>query len=145
MCLAVPGKVLSIDQSDPELKMASVDFSGIIKDISVQWLPEVKVGDYVLTHVGMALNMSGLSGDWEGGNGFFTVNCVRNLASAPNRDAEATINMDANPADCYGRVNLDGTIMEPYVEQLGSDIDFELVALDVTVQYTKSRSLADSD
>ena len=57
MCLAVPGKVLSIDQSDPELKMASVDFSGIIKDISVQWLPEVKVGDYVLTHVGMALNI----------------------------------------------------------------------------------------
>ena len=57
MCLAVPGKVLSIDQSDPELKMAKVDFSGIIKEISVQWLPEVKEGDYVLTHVGMALNI----------------------------------------------------------------------------------------
>ena len=57
MCLAVPGKVISIEQSDPELKMAKVDFAGIIKEVSVQWLPEVKVGDYVLTHVGMALNI----------------------------------------------------------------------------------------
>jgi hydrogenase expression/formation protein HypC len=57
MCLAVPGKVLSIDQSDPGLTMAKVDFSGIIKEISVQWLPEVQVGDYVLAHVGMALNI----------------------------------------------------------------------------------------
>ena len=57
MCLAVPGKVLTIDQSDHELKMAKVDFSGIIKEISVQWLPEVKVGDYILAHVGMALNI----------------------------------------------------------------------------------------
>ncbi len=57
MCLAVPGKVKSIDNSDPELKMAKVDFSGITKEISVQWLPEVKVGDYVLAHVGIALNI----------------------------------------------------------------------------------------
>ena len=57
MCLAVPGKVLSIDESNPDLKMAKVDFSGVVKEISVQWLPEVKTGDYVLTHVGMALNI----------------------------------------------------------------------------------------
>lgn len=57
MCLAVPGKVKSIDNSDPELKMAKVDFSGITKEISVQWLPEVKEGDYVLAHVGIALNI----------------------------------------------------------------------------------------
>jgi hydrogenase expression/formation protein HypC len=57
MCLAVPGKVISIDKSDPELRMAKVDFSGVTKEISVQWLPEVKVGDYILAHVGMALNI----------------------------------------------------------------------------------------
>jgi hydrogenase expression/formation protein HypC len=57
MCLAVPGKVVSIDDSNPELRMARVDFSGIMKEVSVQWLPEVKVGDYVLSHVGMALNI----------------------------------------------------------------------------------------
>jgi hydrogenase expression/formation protein HypC len=57
MCLAVPGKVINIDDSNPELRMARVNFSGIVKDICVQWLPEVKIGDYVLAHVGMALNI----------------------------------------------------------------------------------------
>ena len=57
MCLAVPGKVVSIDESNPELRMAKVDFSGIMKEVSVQWLPEVKVGDYILSHTGMALNI----------------------------------------------------------------------------------------
>ena len=57
MCLAVPGKVVSIDDSNPDLRMAKVDFSGIMKEVSVQWLPEVKVGDYILAHVGMALNI----------------------------------------------------------------------------------------
>ncbi len=57
MCLAVPGKIISIDDSDPEMKMAKVDFDGMVTDICIQWLPEkVKVGDYVLAHVGMALN-----------------------------------------------------------------------------------------
>lgn len=57
MCLAVPGRILSIDTSDPELKMAKVDFSGMVADVCVQWLPEeVEVGDYVLAHVGMALS-----------------------------------------------------------------------------------------
>ena len=57
MCLAVPGKVHSIDQSNPDLIMAKVNFSGVMKDICVQWLPEVKKGDYILAHVGMALNI----------------------------------------------------------------------------------------
>jgi len=57
MCLAVPGKVISIDRSNPDLNMAKVDFSGIIKEICVQWLPEVREGDYILAHVGMALNI----------------------------------------------------------------------------------------
>jgi hydrogenase expression/formation protein HypC len=57
MCLAIPGKVISIDKSNPDLAMAKVDFSGITKDICVQWLPEVREGDYILAHVGMALNI----------------------------------------------------------------------------------------
>ena len=56
MCLAVPGKVTSIDDSNPELKMANVNFSGVSKEVCVQWLPDVKIGDYVLVHVGFALN-----------------------------------------------------------------------------------------
>jgi hydrogenase expression/formation protein HypC len=56
MCLAVPGKILSFDDSG-ELKMASVDFSGVKRDICVEWLPEVRVGDYILAHVGTALTL----------------------------------------------------------------------------------------
>jgi hydrogenase expression/formation protein HypC len=56
VCLAVPGKVTSIDDSNPELKMANVNFSGVSKEVCVQWLPDVKIGDYVLVHVGFALN-----------------------------------------------------------------------------------------
>lgn len=56
MCLAVPGKIVSIDESNAELKMAKVNFGGVMKDICIQWLPEVQIGDYVLAHVGFALN-----------------------------------------------------------------------------------------
>jgi hydrogenase expression/formation protein HypC len=57
MCLAIPGKILSIDDSDPDMKMARVDFDGMVTNICIQWLPgEVHEGDYVLAHVGMALN-----------------------------------------------------------------------------------------
>jgi hydrogenase expression/formation protein HypC len=56
MCLAVPGKVISIDASDPDLRMAKVQFGGVIRDICVQWVDDLKVGDYVMAHVGVALN-----------------------------------------------------------------------------------------
>jgi hydrogenase expression/formation protein HypC len=54
MCLAVPGKILSIDASVPELKMAKVDFGGVTKSICIQWL-DVDSGDYILAHAGMAI------------------------------------------------------------------------------------------
>ncbi|WP_455643630.1 HypC/HybG/HupF family hydrogenase formation chaperone [Parabacteroides sp.] len=56
MCLAIPGKILNVDDSIPELKMAKVDFSGIVKDICVQWV-NVSIGDYVLAHAGMAISV----------------------------------------------------------------------------------------
>ena len=56
MCLAIPGKILSVDDSIPELKMAKVDFSGIVKDICVKWV-NVSIGDYVLAHAGMAISV----------------------------------------------------------------------------------------
>jgi hydrogenase expression/formation protein HypC len=56
MCLAVPGKIMSMDDSGP-LKMAKVDFAGVIRDICVEWLPEAQSGDYVLAHVGTALSL----------------------------------------------------------------------------------------
>ncbi len=56
MCLAVPGKILSIDESNPELKMARVQFGEAIREISVQWINDVAIGDYILAHVGTALS-----------------------------------------------------------------------------------------
>lgn len=56
MCLAVPGQIVSIDDSNPEMRMAKVNFAGVEKDICIQWLPDIMVGDYVLAHVGVALN-----------------------------------------------------------------------------------------
>ncbi|NLI23814.1 MAG: HypC/HybG/HupF family hydrogenase formation chaperone [Bacteroidales bacterium] len=56
MCLAVPGQIVSIDDSNPEMRMAKVNFAGVEKDICIQWLPDIMVGDYILAHVGVALN-----------------------------------------------------------------------------------------
>ena len=57
MCLAVPGKVLSIEGEDPAFLSGKVDFSGVRKQISLAYVPEVRVGDYVLVHVGFALQV----------------------------------------------------------------------------------------
>lgn len=54
MCLAIPGEIISIDRATPELAMAKTDFGGIVKNICVQWV-EVKTGDYILAHAGMAI------------------------------------------------------------------------------------------
>lgn len=55
MCLAVPGKVLSVTGDDPVLRCGRVDFGGIVKDVNLAFVPEVVVGDYVLVHVGVAI------------------------------------------------------------------------------------------
>ena len=56
MCLAVPGKIVSIEGDDPVLRCGRVDFSGVVKQINLAYVPEAKVGDYVLVHVGFAIN-----------------------------------------------------------------------------------------
>jgi hydrogenase expression/formation protein HypC len=56
MCLAVPGKIVSIDASDPDLKMAKVKFGGVMQNVCIQWLDDVKEGDYVMSHIGTALS-----------------------------------------------------------------------------------------
>ena len=56
MCLAVPGKILSIDDSNPELLMARVQFGEAIREICIQWIEGVEIGDYILAHVGTALS-----------------------------------------------------------------------------------------
>jgi hydrogenase expression/formation protein HypC len=56
MCLAIPGKVVSISGEDSLTRMGKIDFSGVIKQASLAYVPEVNVGDYVIVHVGFALS-----------------------------------------------------------------------------------------
>lgn len=57
MCLAVPGQIISISSENEFNRMGKVSFGGIIKEVSLAYVPEAKIGDYVLVHVGFALNI----------------------------------------------------------------------------------------
>lgn len=56
MCLAIPGKILSVAGDDPLLRSGRVSFGGIVKDVNLAYVPEADVGDYVIVHVGFALS-----------------------------------------------------------------------------------------
>jgi len=55
MCLAIPGKVLSVE-TENELRIGRVQFGGITQPVSLDFVPEVAVGDYVMVHVGFAIS-----------------------------------------------------------------------------------------
>ena len=57
MCLAIPGRVASISGDDPVMRVGRVDFGGIVKEINLAYVPEARVDDYVLVHVGFALTV----------------------------------------------------------------------------------------
>lgn len=58
MCLAIPGRIKSIGyQYDGLVRMAKVQFGGIIKEASLEMVPQAKEGDYVLVHVGVAISL----------------------------------------------------------------------------------------
>ena len=56
MCLGIPAKVIELYQSNG-MKMARVDFGGVIKEACMEYLPEIKVGDYAIVHVGFGLSI----------------------------------------------------------------------------------------
>jgi hydrogenase expression/formation protein HypC len=55
MCLGVPGRVIEIYEKD-ELPMGKVDFGGVAKEVCLAYTPEVRPDEYVLVHVGFAIN-----------------------------------------------------------------------------------------
>lgn len=57
MCLAVPGKIITIEEADPTFRNGRVDFAGIVKSVNLAYVPEAKIGDYVVVHVGFALSI----------------------------------------------------------------------------------------
>ncbi|MEO0330182.1 MAG: HypC/HybG/HupF family hydrogenase formation chaperone [Bacteroidota bacterium] len=58
MCLAIPGKIKSIEmQYDGTVRMAQVLFGGITKEATLEMVPHAQEGDYVLVHVGVAISV----------------------------------------------------------------------------------------
>ena len=54
MCLAVPGRIIRLDTRDDTV-MAEVDFGGVRKDVCLEYIPDATVGEYVIVHVGFAI------------------------------------------------------------------------------------------
>lgn len=58
MCLAIPGQLINItEHNDPLARKGLVDFSGIRKEVSLAYVPEANINDYVLVHAGFALSV----------------------------------------------------------------------------------------
>lgn len=58
MCLAIPGKITAINhQLDETFRTGSVSFAGIVKEVNLMMVPEAKIGDFVLVHVGVAISI----------------------------------------------------------------------------------------
>jgi hydrogenase expression/formation protein HypC len=55
MCLAIPGKVVETSR-EHDVLMGKVDFGGVLKRVCLEHVPQVRLGEYVLVHVGFALN-----------------------------------------------------------------------------------------
>ncbi len=56
MCLAIPGKVIEIQRDAQGVRLGKTNFGGIVKQVCLEYTPEVECGDYVLVHVGFALS-----------------------------------------------------------------------------------------
>ena len=56
MCLGIPGKITEIYETSG-LKMGTVDFGGVTREACLAYVPEAKIGDYTIIHVGFALNV----------------------------------------------------------------------------------------
>jgi len=55
MCLAVPGKLIEVIDT-PSARLGKVDFGGVIREVCLEAVPEVEIGQYVIVHAGFALN-----------------------------------------------------------------------------------------
>ena len=57
MCLAVPGAIRAIDARDPANPIGRIDFGGVLREVSLAYLPEARVGDYAIVHAGFAISL----------------------------------------------------------------------------------------
>ncbi len=56
MCLGIPGKIIEIYQTN-NIRMAKIDFGGVVREACLEAIPEAKIGDYAIIHAGFALNL----------------------------------------------------------------------------------------
>lgn len=56
MCLGIPGSIKEIYETDG-IKMGKVDFSGVQREVCLEYVPDAKIGDYVIVHVGFAISL----------------------------------------------------------------------------------------
>jgi hydrogenase expression/formation protein HypC len=56
MCLGIPGKIIDIYETNG-LSMGKIDFGGVTREVCLAYVPEAKIGDYAIIHVGFALNL----------------------------------------------------------------------------------------
>lgn len=56
MCLAVPGLVLTVDETDPLMRLGRVRFGGVIREVALALVPEAMPGDHVVVHAGVAIS-----------------------------------------------------------------------------------------
>ncbi|MCK5579678.1 MAG: HypC/HybG/HupF family hydrogenase formation chaperone [Candidatus Omnitrophica bacterium] len=57
MCLAIPGKILNITGDDELDRQGKVSFGGVVKEVSLAYVPEANVGDYAIVHAGFAISL----------------------------------------------------------------------------------------
>ncbi len=81
MCLGVPGKITEIYVSGT-LKMAKIDFGGVLREACVEAVPEAQVGDWAIIHAGFALNLLSESDAQE------TLSVLRELAEFQDDPAQ---------------------------------------------------------
>lgn len=57
MCLAIPGRIVALSGGEGFDRRGTVDYDGVHQEVSLAYLPDAKVGDYILVHVGFALTV----------------------------------------------------------------------------------------
>lgn len=59
MCLAIPGRIVSVETTDGDVRVARVDFGGPVRSVNLAFTPEAQVGDFVIAHAGFATQILG--------------------------------------------------------------------------------------
>jgi hydrogenase expression/formation protein HypC len=57
MCVGIPGRIESIDEQAPPLRVGKASFGGVLKEVNLSFAPEAGVGDYVIVHAGIAISV----------------------------------------------------------------------------------------